>query len=120
MIRNNIILDIVDIRIDNFIKNPHQLKYSANAPLNKIKEKLKELHKSFVFAPADKAANNTIIIWKRYYIETLTSELSTTKTYIKTDDAVSNVLASHLSKLSEFKISISKSDLPIYYIAYLN
>ena len=35
----------------------------------------------FVLAPADKAANNVVVVWKRYYIDTLKQELSTAKTY---------------------------------------
>ena len=34
-----------------------------------------------VLAPADKAANNVVVVWKRYYINTLKQELSTDKTY---------------------------------------
>ena len=30
------------------------------------KKKMERLHSKYVFAPADKAANNVIIIWKRY------------------------------------------------------
>ena len=32
-------------------------------------------------APADKAANNVVVVWKRYYINTQKQELSTAKTY---------------------------------------
>ena len=32
-------------------------------------------------APADKAANNFVVVLKRYYINTLKQELSTAKTY---------------------------------------
>ena len=40
------------------------------------------LHSKYVFAPADKAANNVIIIWKRYYVEVLKEELDSTSTYV--------------------------------------
>ena len=32
-----------------------------------LESKMERLHSEYVFAPADKAANNVIIIWKRYY-----------------------------------------------------
>ena len=35
----------------------------------------------FVLAPADKAANNVVVVWKRYYINTLKQELSTAEIY---------------------------------------
>ena len=39
--------------------------------------KMEKLHRKYVFAPADKAANNLIIIWKRHYVEVLKGELNT-------------------------------------------
>ena len=51
----------VDARIDYFTNN-----FTANNKqsysLSRIKYKLKELSKQFVFVPADKAANNIIIV----------------------------------------------------------
>ena len=46
-----------------------------------MKKGIQELHRRFVLAPADKAANNVVVVWKRYYINTLKQELSTAKTY---------------------------------------
>ncbi|KAK3096272.1 hypothetical protein FSP39_025170 [Pinctada imbricata] len=58
----NLILDITDIRIDNFHKNPHLFENPSSRSERYFKSKLRNLHEKFVFAPADKAANNTIII----------------------------------------------------------
>ena len=41
---------------------------------------MERLHSKYVFAPADKAANNVIIIWKRYYVDVLKGELNSTST----------------------------------------
>ena len=46
-----------------------------------MKTGVKELHRKLGFAPADKAANNVVIVGKMYYINTLKQELSTAKTY---------------------------------------
>ena len=40
-----------------------------------MKARLSDLHNKYVFVPAGKALNNIIIIFKRYYIETLIKEL---------------------------------------------
>ena len=40
-----------------------------------VKACLSDLHNKYVFVPADKAPNNSIIICKRYHIETLIKEL---------------------------------------------
>lgn len=58
----NLVLDIVDIRIDNFQKNPHLYSDAPSKSAKFYKSKLQDLHNKYVFAPADKAANNTIII----------------------------------------------------------
>ena len=43
---------------------------------------MEELHSKYVFAPADKAANSAIIIWKIYYVEDLKNELNCTSVYV--------------------------------------
>ncbi|KAK3083091.1 hypothetical protein FSP39_013752 [Pinctada imbricata] len=58
----NLILDITDIRIDNFHKNPHLFENPSSKSERYFKSKLRNLHEKYVFAPADKAANDTIII----------------------------------------------------------
>ena len=47
----------------------------------RLKKGIQEFHRRFVLAPADKAANNIVVVWKMYYINTLKQELSTAKTY---------------------------------------
>ena len=36
-----------------------------------LKKGIQEFHRRFVSAPADKAANNVVVVWKGYYINTL-------------------------------------------------
>ena len=43
--------------------------------LNSVKECLKELQEKYVFAPADKAANNITVVCKCYYLEVICKEL---------------------------------------------
>ena len=40
----------------------------------KVKDTLHKLHANYVLVPADKAANNVIIVCKKYYIDTLVKE----------------------------------------------
>ena len=53
---------IIDIRIDNFTKYPHLYKQAPSRSVRSLKKKVEKLHRKYVFAPADKAANNVIII----------------------------------------------------------
>ena len=89
-------MKIVDIRIEHFKLNFHQEKRPKNN-ISRIKEKLKKFGKEFVFAPADKAANNIIIVWRKYYIEVLKNEITSSQTF-------------QLTKLSELDI-VNKHNL---------
>jgi hypothetical protein len=55
-------LDILDTRIKNFISNPHLVHEPKVYKVNHIKRKLEIIHKQYVLAPADKAANNIIFV----------------------------------------------------------
>ena len=61
----NEFLRIIDIRIENFTKHPHLYKQPTSRSVKSLKRKMEKLHSKYVFAPADKAANNVIIIWKK-------------------------------------------------------
>ena len=41
---------------------------------------MEKLHSKYVFAPADKAANNVIVIWQIYYVDVLKGEQKSTST----------------------------------------
>ena len=58
----NEFLRVIDIRIDNFTKHPHLYKQPPSRSVKSLKKKMEKLHRIYVFAPADKAANNVIII----------------------------------------------------------
>ena len=59
-------LRIVDIGIEYFTTHPHLYKEPPCRSVKALKRKMEKLHHSeYVFASADKAANNVIIIWKK-------------------------------------------------------
>ena len=53
-----------------------------------LKQGIQEFHRKYVLAPADEAANNVVVVWRLYHINTLKQELGSTKTYeqISTDE----------------------------------
>ena len=53
-------MEIVDIRIDHY-SNTYK-EETAKISISRIKDKLKKLKAEFVFVPADKAANNIIVV----------------------------------------------------------
>ena len=76
---------------------------------------MEKLHSKYVFAPADKAANNVIIIWKRYYVEVLKEELNSTSTYVPPQLTKDKLLLRHIDTLTKSNIKIDKLDLPTFY-----
>ena len=75
---------------------------------------MEKLHSKYVFAPADKAANNVIIIWKKYYVEVLKSELNSTSAYVPVNLTKDKLLQRHIDSLTKSNIKIDKIDLPTF------
>ena len=65
-----------------------------------VKDTLHKLNANYVLVPADKAANNVIIVCKKYYIDTLVKELGINNvnindpTYIPIDDSFETIVKS--------------------------
>ena len=78
----NEFLRIVDIRIDNFTTHPHLYKQPHSRSVKVLTRKMEKLHRKYAFAPAEKAANNVIIICKRYFVYVLKGELNSTSIYV--------------------------------------
>ena len=58
----NEFLRFVDIRIDNFTKHTHLYKQPPSCLVKALKRIMEKSNSKYVFAPADNAANNVIII----------------------------------------------------------
>ena len=111
----NEFLRIVDIRIENCTTHPHLYKQPPSFSVKALKRKMEKSHSKYVFAPADKAANNVIIIWKRYYVEVLKEELNSTSTYVPAQLTKDKLLLRHIDTLTKSNIKIDKLDLPTFY-----
>ena len=65
-----------------------------------VKDTLHKLHANYVLVPTDKAANNVIIVCKKYYIDALVKELGindvniNNPTYIQIDDSFETIVKS--------------------------
>ena len=80
-----------------------------------------ELQSKYVLVPADKAANNIIVVCKKYYLEVVLKELRTTSTYKHVDRECMDVVAEHLKFMTKYKIYVDHA-LGIYhrFIGYQN
>ena len=107
------------------------LKEKIRSPKQKIlndpdvKVTLRRLHDDFVLIPADKAANNVIVVCKRYYIETLIKEfdinttnisLTVNSTYIPSTDSFDEILKSHCKFIESVGSEMSEEDKSLPYL----
>ena len=82
-----------------------------------MKDTLRRLHDDSVLVPADKAANNVIVVCKKYHIETLIKELginttniSPNSTNIPSTDSFDEVLKSHCKFIESVGLEMSEED----------
>ena len=87
-----------------------------------VKDTLHKLHANYVLVPADKAANNVIIVCKKYYIDTLVKELGINNvnindpTYIPIDDSFETIMKSHNQFITTVGLEISEEDQNLPYL----
>ena len=87
-----------------------------------VKDTLHKLHANYVLVPADKAANNVIIVCKKYYIDTLVKELRINNaninnpTYIPIDDSFETIVKSHNQFITSVGLEISDEDQNLPYL----
>ena len=61
---------------------------------------IQDFHIKYVLVPADKAANNVVIVWRLHYINTVKQELSGTKSYKETSEEEKSVVNGHCNHLA--------------------
>ena len=106
-------MSIVDIRIKH-----HEANYICSNPrmtVTRIKQKLKQLGEKFVFVPADKAANNVVIVWRRYYIEVLRNEITNSNTFEATVSSEQQITENHHKLISLLSTSSDNITVPTLY-----
>ena len=92
-----------------------------------VKDTIHKLHANHILVPADKAANNVIVVCKKYYINTLVKELgvinsvnSDNTTYIPKDNSFEIIVKSHNQFITSVGLEMSEEDqnLPYLYWTY--
>ena len=80
------IFKIVDQRIKFYSQNTNLLPPKPKSTFRHLKQDIQDFHRKYVLVPADKAANNVVVVWRLQYINTLKQELSGTKAYKETSE----------------------------------
>ena len=83
-----------------------------------MKQDIQNFHRKYVLVPADKAANNVVVVWRIHYIDTLIQELDSTKTYERTSTDEKSIIDNHCCHITtKFAVGISENQekLPTLY-----
>ena len=94
------IFKIVDQRIKFYSQNTILLPPKPKSTFRHLKQGIQEFHGKYVLVPADKAANNVVVVWRLHYINTLEQELSGTKAYKETSEEETSVVNGHCNHLA--------------------
>ena len=116
------IFKIIDERELFYSNNLDLLPPKPKLSFRYLKQGIQGFHRKYVLAPADKAANNVVVVWRLYYIYTLIQELGSTKTYERISTDERSIVNTHsIDITAKFAVSIkeSKTDF-LRYIGYQN
>ena len=64
-----------------------------------MKQGIQEFHRKYVLVPADKAANNVVVVCRLHYVNTLKQEFDGTRAYLETDTDEISVVNAQLNDL---------------------
>ena len=112
------IFNIVDKRIKFYSQNTNLLPPKPKSSFRHLKQGIQEFHRKYVLVPADKAANNVVVVCRLHYINTLKQELNGTKAYEETSKDEKSVVYSHLNEIpKKFVVDVKERQdrLPTMY-----
>ena len=89
-----------------------------------VKDTLCKLHANHVLVSADKAANNVIVVCKKYHIDILVKELeinnvnSNNPTFIPIDDSFQTIIKSHNNFITSVGLEMYEEDQNLLYLCW--
>ena len=90
------VVDSVQRRI-SYLRQRYINKRKKHVLKNKVHlNNLEYIHENFVLVPADKASNNVIIVCKKYYLDVVIRELSSTSTYQEVRRSCDDIVLRHI------------------------
>ena len=109
---------IVDKRIKFYSQNTYLLPPKHKSSVGHLKQSIQEFHRKYVLVPADKAANNVVVVCRLHYIDTLKQESDGTRAYKETDNDKISVVNTHINELPiKFSVCVNEGQdkLPTMY-----
>ena len=108
----------MDKRIKFYSQNTNLLPPKPKSSFRHLKQGIQEFHRKYVLVPADKAANNVVVVCRLHYVNTLKQELDGTRAYLETDTDEVSVVNAHLNDLPvKFSVCVNEGQgkLPTMY-----
>ena len=103
------IFNIVNKPIKFYSQNTNLLPPKPKSSLRHLKQVIEEFHSKYVLVPADKAANNVVVVCRLHYINTLKQELNGTKAYEETSIDEKSVVYSHSNEIpNKFVVDVNE------------
>ena len=103
------IFNIIDERVLFYSNNLDLLPPKPKLYFRYLKQGIQEFYRKYVLAPADKAANNVVVVRRLYYINTLIQELGSTKTYERISTDERSIVNTHSTDITaKFAVSIKE------------
>ena len=109
----------MDKRIKLYSPNTNLLPPKPKSSFRHLKQGIQEFHRNYVLVPADRAANNVVVVVCRlHYINTLKQELNCTKANKETSKDEKSVVYSHSNEIpNKFAVDVKERQdrLPTMY-----
>ena len=105
-------------RIKFYSPNTNLLPPKPKSSFRHLKRGIQEFHRKYVLEPADKAANNVVVVCRLHYLNTLKQELNGTKAYEETYIDEKSVVYSHSNEIpKKFAVDVKErqDNLPTMY-----
>ena len=105
-------------QIQFYSQNTNLLPPKPKSSFRHLKQGIQEFHRTYVLVPADKAANNVVVVCRLHYVNTLKQELDGTRAYLETDTDEVSVVNAHLNDLPvKFSVCVNEGQdkLPTMY-----
>ena len=108
----------MDKRIKFYSQNTNLLPPKPISTFRHLKQGIQEFHRKYVLVPADKAANNVVVVCQLHYIKILKQELNGTKAYEEASIEEKSVVYSHSNEIpNKFAVDVTgrQDRLPTMY-----
>ena len=103
------IFNVVDKHINFYSQNTNLLPPKPKSSFRHLKQGIQEFHRKYVLVPADKVANNVVVVCPFHCINTLKQELNGTKAFEETFIDEKSVVYSHSNEiLNKFAVDVKE------------